>query len=233
MDRLNRLNFLVLLLLSFEMSSVAQSYTSPTGKDYPIVAWYSIEPGKNNYAEYEKLAKAGFNLSLSYFNSYDELCSSLLDAELLGIKLIAHCPEISNASGAILEQIQHSRALGMYYLKDEPSALDFSRIIETSKRIIRVDSIHQQYVNLLPIYASKECFFTLSVSTLLGLSKTTGNLIAFELNSLRKLIIAKYQITVAMGLLLPLAEKLLVSFLNFSGCISFSPNFDLAVINNS
>lgn len=141
-------------LLSLSSYVNAQSSYHPTGKDFPIVAWYSVEPENCNKKEYKRLKEAGVNLSLSYFSSYEELNLSLMFAESYGIKMIAHCPEISNASETTIRHLKNRSSLGMYYLKDEPSVKDFSRIAETSNRILKVDSTHQLYVNLLPIYAT-------------------------------------------------------------------------------
>lgn len=153
---LSRVAFLSFFLVFSFGESKAHYYLPLLCNDYPIVAWYSVEPEKSNKNEYKKLKKAGFNWSLSYFRNYDELNSGMQDAEACGIKMIAHCPEISNASEATIRQLKNKSSLGMYYLKDEPSVKDFSRIAETSMRILKVDSTHQLYVNLLPIYANSK-----------------------------------------------------------------------------
>ena len=42
-------------------------YTTPTGKEFPIMGWYSLLGEQVTTERYREMAQAGFNISFSHF----------------------------------------------------------------------------------------------------------------------------------------------------------------------
>ena len=145
----------LLLAALTSLNSSAQNYFNPTGKKYPIVAWHSVDAAHNTRAHYMKMAKAGFNLSLSDFFSEQETRRALKEVRGTGVKLIVNCQEGRNASPAFINDIKGNTSVGLYYICDEP-IIDYFEVIKAkSDRIMEADGFHYPYVNLLPSYADK------------------------------------------------------------------------------
>lgn len=144
----------ILILLSIYSSS-AQYYT-PVKNAYPIIAWYSIESGYVTPKEFRDLKKTGFNVALTAPLSRSETEEALRIAGKFGIKLIIDCHETRILDKAFIGSVKDSKSLVQYYLSDEPSKVQFSNLREKHREYNKIDSIHHAYINLLPIYASKE-----------------------------------------------------------------------------
>lgn len=157
MKVLSSKKFYPLLFAYFiSISCFSQVYHNPVGKEYPIVAWYSVEPDHIATKEYYKLKSAGFNLALSLYFDKNEVIHALKEAEETGVKLIVDCKEIRNADVDFINTIKREKALGMYFLDDEPSCELYGSLSDKRKKIYDSDSQHNSYINLYPIYASKE-----------------------------------------------------------------------------
>jgi len=148
--------FLCTLLLYAIAPVKAQNYINPVGKKFPVVAWYSVEPGYITRSEYKMMSKAGFTLSLSSFLSKEETIKALSVAKGTGVKLIVDCQDARNAATPFINNVKNSKALGLYYLSDEPSSDYFQNLQEKVQRIKINDNSHYPYINLLPLYASSE-----------------------------------------------------------------------------
>lgn len=151
-----RNTFLAFLLFLCSDIVYAQKYKNPVGKEFPIVAWYALDREHNTNKDYQMMADAGFNLSLSFFSSYKDVLQGLSECEGTGVKLISYCWELWRKTGDFIPMVKDNANLAFYYTSDEPTQDDFKEL----KRIIderrNYDSKHQCYVYLQPNYATLE-----------------------------------------------------------------------------
>jgi hypothetical protein len=142
-----------LLFLLLNLPVQGQKYKCPTGKNYPIVAWYSIEENHIARAKYVELENAGFNLSLSFYSTQNNVLKALKETEGTNVKLIVSCHDSQSYSSAILKHIIGHPNFGIFYIKDEPFPEDFPAVKKQLEVLHKIDKKHLPYVNLLPIYA--------------------------------------------------------------------------------
>jgi len=71
-----------------------------------------------------------------------------------GIRQFISIPELLSEPEKVAGRFKEHPALAGYYLRDEPSAADFSALAKWASRIQAVDPIHPCYINLFPNYAN-------------------------------------------------------------------------------
>ena len=84
MPQIKQLLLSFLLLFNFTTGG-AQLY-NPVPNDFPIIAWYSLEPNFINHREFKNLKKSGFNIALTAPLTGQETLEALIDnlADLTG-----------------------------------------------------------------------------------------------------------------------------------------------------
>jgi hypothetical protein len=120
----------------------------------PVLAWAGPPQAETNAERYRELAEAGFTHNYSSFADADAMQVALDVAHAAGIRQFIHIPELESAPEKTAERFKAHPALAGYYLRDEPSAADFSKLAEWTKRIQAVDAVHPCYINLFPNYAN-------------------------------------------------------------------------------
>jgi len=146
------------IILSFLISCISlyAQPKNPAGNNYPVVAWYALDSAHNSYYYYKQMKAGGFNLALNAYSTKEETLRELKMARRAGMKLIVDCQEGRNANEGFISNVKNEKALGLYYLKDEPQKQYFDNLNAKTERINRADGSHYGYINLLPIYASTE-----------------------------------------------------------------------------
>lgn len=124
-----------------------------SGKEFPILAWYSIPAGETTVERYKEMKEAGINHSLSFFSNADQMQKALDVAEKAGIKMLVACPELKKEPEKTVKRFMNHPALAGYHLIDEPKITLFPELSEWAKKIQSVDSKHFCYVNLFPNFA--------------------------------------------------------------------------------
>lgn len=149
----------VLLSLLFVLSvsgpasaQPAHQYVNPTGKEFPIMSWYSILPPHIDKARYEELAEAGFNLSFSHFGSSADVEQALKACKGTGVKILITCPELEKNTAETVKRFRHYRTNAGYFLRDEPVCASFPDLRAFADRIRHADDSRLLYLNLLPTY---------------------------------------------------------------------------------
>lgn len=149
---------IVLLLLVAAIAGNADNkmkYKNPTGKEFPILAWYSILPDSNLTRErYMELRNAGFNISFSHFENADQLAKGLSASKGTGVRLMAGCPELEERTAEIVEHFKNEKMLCGWFLRDEPTTVSFADLRKFRDRVYKTDDKHLIYLNLLPIFVS-------------------------------------------------------------------------------
>lgn len=138
-------------LLWFTAQSQRQDYKNPAGKEFPILAWYSIFPDSlHTPHRYAELRDAGFNLSFSHASD-PEVMRHSLDAATnsgVGVMLWAHNGELTATE--VAKRFKSHPSLAAYFIIDEPSAKAYEGLRQKRDSILAVDSEHLVYVNLFP-----------------------------------------------------------------------------------
>ena len=142
-----------------QWQTAAQVYHNPTGKEFPILAWYSVIPSECSRERFEELRSAGFNLSTSDFKNIDQLRTSMKACRGTGVRQIVSCPEL-DADPSLAREFRHSPATAAYFLRDEPSASDFPELARRREGIFRADPRHLVYLDLFPTYAPLDALGT-------------------------------------------------------------------------
>jgi hypothetical protein len=122
---------------------------------FPVLAWYGVPETETTVARYRELADAGFTHSLISVSNADSAFKQLEVGKATDVKLVVSCGELlGDKAEATVKRFKDHRALGAYYVRDEPPAGDFATVAEQVKRIQALDDRHPCYVNLLPNYAT-------------------------------------------------------------------------------
>lgn len=148
----NKFSQFLLIFILFNLSGQSQEKLNFEGY-IPRLAWYSIPPEETNLDRYQELKDAGITISFSFFQNIDQLIEALDIAEKVGVKIIAHCPELKTDTEKAVKKLRSHPALEAYFLEDEPPKSKFKELAEWAKIIESFDSEHYCYLNLLPTYA--------------------------------------------------------------------------------
>lgn len=124
-----------------------------SGREFPILAWYSIPAGETTVERYQEMREAGINHSLSFFSNIDQMQKALDVAEKAGVKMLVACPELKKEPEKTVKRFMNHPALAGYHLIDEPKITLFPELSEWAKKMQSVDSKHFCYVNFFPNHA--------------------------------------------------------------------------------
>ena len=126
-------------------------YRNPTGKEFPILAWFSILGDSNlTKARYQELRNAGFNISFSHFSGAESLEKGLRACRGTGVKIMATCKELETNTTATVRRFKGDPAIVGWFLKDEPVTLQYPQLRQFRDSVVAADSKHLPYLNLLP-----------------------------------------------------------------------------------
>ena len=143
---------MLLVTLNPTANAEAPKYKNPTGKQLPILAWFSIHPDSAQTPErYRELAEAGFNLSYSMLSKAESVGKALNASRGTGVKLIVSCNELAKETEATVERFMNDGQVAGWFLCDEPKVPRFQEMTELRDRILSVDTTHLLYMNLYPI----------------------------------------------------------------------------------
>lgn len=155
----------VIFLFIFTFCSIipasALKYVNPAGKEFPIMAWFSILPdGEQTKVRYQELADAGFNISFPHFGSMKSLKLGLRACRGTGVKIMGTCREEYSHPEEAAREMLKERDFAGWFLRDEPVCSGFAELKKLSDRLASVDSVHIQYLNLLPSYVDVKALGT-------------------------------------------------------------------------
>lgn len=135
--------------------SAVPLYTNPAPKgQLPILAWYSIPHAHYNLKAFSDLKEAGFNVSLRGSSTLANECKALSLAKEVGIKLIFNTPLLETDGTNTAKLVKDNEALAGYNMSDEPSYSGLSKLTTKAQNILKGDSTHLIYTNLLPYFNS-------------------------------------------------------------------------------
>lgn len=149
---LKKIFFSLLLCLSVTpWQAFAFPYKNPTGKEFPILAWYSIRPDSALTQErYNEMRNAGFNISFSHFGVISEVEKALKACKGTGVKQMVACPELENDTRNTVLKFKDNEMVAGWFLRDEPVASGFAQLRNFRDAVYESDSSHVIYLNLLP-----------------------------------------------------------------------------------
>lgn len=129
----------------------APAYRNPAGKEFPILAWYSVlgddELTPERYAE---LREAGINISFSRVDHNSQIDKALKACEGSGVKLILTSYELVDSTAATVARYKDNPNVAGYFLQDEPVVAAFAPLRRFRDRVYAADSTRLPYLNLFP-----------------------------------------------------------------------------------
>lgn len=145
-----------------------------TDEQLPLLSWHSIKLTESSLKNYTDLKNGGYTHSLSTiwdgedplttFNA--NLLAIALDfAERAGVGVLAGCHELTTDPETTVRRFMNHPALHGWFLKDEPSMADFTKLGNLARRIKSIDNQHFVYVNLRPSDATPAALGTTSYTT--------------------------------------------------------------------
>jgi len=147
----------LLFIISFGCKSNNESpIKSDSGKQIPILAWYSIPPEQTTLSRYLELKETGITINLSFFKDAETMAGALDTAQKAGIKMIVDCPDLKSKTEETVKRFMKHPAVAGYMLRDEPNRTDFPELGSWAKKIRAIDDNHFCYLNLFPNYATSE-----------------------------------------------------------------------------
>ncbi len=152
-----RLSLIMAALLALAAPAAAQpKYANPTGKEFPILAWYSVLGEDVTPERYAQLREAGFNISFSHFTSEDEVAAALKACSGSGVGLMLTCRELETNTAACVARFKDDPSVVGWFLRDEPVTDDFGALRQFRDRVYAADSTHTIYLNLFPCFVPAE-----------------------------------------------------------------------------
>ncbi|MGN0069814.1 MAG: beta-galactosidase [Prevotella sp.] len=149
----HRLLILLIGLLTVQATSATghSKYKNPTGKEFPILAWFSILPDSNlTHERYAELREAGFNISFSHFYQTSEVEKSLKACDGTGVKVMVTCTDLEKNTAECVNRFKNNRNVAGWFLRDEPTTSGFAELKAFRDRVYAADPDHVVYLNLLP-----------------------------------------------------------------------------------
>jgi len=142
-----------LILLSLILCILLPSCAKEQKPQIPILAWFSIPDGEFATLErYQELQDAGFTITFTHSNSFENAVKALDLCAAVGIKSVFTCPELKSDPEETVRKVMNHPGLGYYFLRDEPLNEDFEELGKWAARIKAVDSTHPCYLNLFPLH---------------------------------------------------------------------------------
>lgn len=136
-------------------NAISQQRDRPSS-ELPILAWYGIPPQETSLVRYEELKRSGITCNFTTFPDIHAMDKALAVARQTGLKMLVSCPELKTDTRATVEHFMRNPAVAGYFLQDEPSLNDFSRLAQLVKQIRAIDDSHFCYINLFPNYADEK-----------------------------------------------------------------------------
>jgi hypothetical protein len=153
-------------LLCFVLSALIGIHCTPKiiPPAFPIVALYGPTYSAAHSSAWIQVARAGFNLNYSPFESRDSNLHALNCADSAGIRLILSDARLdssmllptytmSNLDSLIKDYSTHPGFFG-FYLKNDPTADDFDRLSVVTNYLREKKPSLSVYINLLPPFAA-------------------------------------------------------------------------------
>jgi hypothetical protein len=151
------LSIAIAFMLAWPAHSVVKpKYRNPTGKEFPILAWYSVLGDDVTPERYRELRNAGFNISFSHFKTAAEVEKALKACRGTGVKLMVTCGELEKNTEATVKRFKGDRSVAGWFLRDEPRTDGYPALREFRDRIYSADKSHIGYLNLLPCFVSAD-----------------------------------------------------------------------------
>lgn len=131
-------------------------YTNPAGKDFPIMAWFTLYGQHLDASNIDDLEACGFNLAFSFLTDMEEVDRVLDQACGTGVKVIVNCKELKENPIEAVRHLKDNPAVAGYFFRDEPSAKDFPDLHEWAQKLREADDSKLLYMNLHPSWAPEQ-----------------------------------------------------------------------------
>lgn len=119
----------------------------------PILAYIGVPNYKTSDTQFRDFKDCGFDVSLYFYDSLDQLVTACRTAARQGVRIIGNCPEIYDQPEQAAKRLKNEPGFFGYMIKDEPSGPRIKDLQQDIARLKSVDNSHCFYINLYPYVA--------------------------------------------------------------------------------
>lgn len=124
----------------------------PSTDRFPAVAWHGVRAEQATAERFLEAEQMGITLNYSRLRNLETALKALDEAAKTNVKLIVECDELYNdekRADAVRTLMTH-KALGGYFMDDEPAPQKFEDIARRMREIEAIDADHICYCNIFP-----------------------------------------------------------------------------------
>lgn len=153
-----------------------------SGQDLPVMAFHGVPEQFTSKESFRMLKESGININFTVYSSNAKAREALDCAQENGVKILLLTPELVHHTAATVRMFKDHPALFGYYVRDEPTAAEFTEVSAKIKEIKSLDPFHPTYVNLFPNYADSAQLKTSSYDEYLRryISTVPSDFISFD-----------------------------------------------------
>lgn len=138
----------------------SKGYENPTGKEFPILGWYSIQHGGVTPERFKEMRECGFNISFSTYPTKEDMAAVLDAAKGSGVKVMVSTYDLPDNTTEVVNYLKHYKNIAGWFLRDEPTAHSFADLRAFRDRVEAADSSRMTYLNLFPYWVDANALGT-------------------------------------------------------------------------
>lgn len=143
-----KLFILTIFLSFFSVKSIAQQ-----SAEFPILAYWGVNPRFATDAQFKAFAECGFNISHYNFASADQFIQVAKVAQKYNVRLLLQSTSLKSDTEQMVKKVMNVPNLYGYHIYDEPSMTGLDELSSKYvEKIAKLDKNHPCYINLLPYY---------------------------------------------------------------------------------
>jgi len=139
------------LLLILILSSWGYDSSCADTDEMPIIAFYGL-PSNATSDDFRIFSECGFNVTHRWHDSLEQLVRSCRLGQQYGVRVIAHCPQVSNAPAKAAATLRGEPGFFGYFIADEPTLPQIRQSQQLIEQLRPIDDSHCFYINLFPYY---------------------------------------------------------------------------------
>lgn len=142
-----------LLLALFSLFVFNTSFAQQHEDEFPIIAYWGVNPRFATDGHFKAFANCGFNVSHYNYASADHFIQVAKTANKYGVKLMLQSNALSFDTENTVKKVMNVPNLFAYHIYDEPSMEGLDELSTNFvDKIAKWDKNHPCYINLLPYY---------------------------------------------------------------------------------
>ena len=133
--------------------SLSPFITSEVRGEMPIIAYFGVPDWKTTEENFRTFSECGFTVSIyPFYQSLDLLVQACRYADRHGVKVLGHCPEMTNSPAKAASILKGEPGFYGYFMQDEPNVPQIRSKQGEIVKLKQTDNSHPFYINLFPYY---------------------------------------------------------------------------------